>query len=213
MKKYLKKIILLITLFSLSFSVLALDIIPTKASQKQLEGTLTGKTYIKETKNPSGLKNGKTYYAITAMDAPIDKIFKLITDLKKYPEFMPDMDQVIILDEQNNTAKSTFILGLPMGITKKYRIETNFKNEGKVAYLKWHKLPWNAVSGDDTIVDTQGYWYLTPHPLDQTKTLVKYLVYTDPGKVPFGFGWIVDFMTKKSLPNVFKNTKEALKTM
>jgi hypothetical protein len=32
-------------------------------------------------------------------------------------------------------------------------------------------------------------------------------VYADPGPVPFGFGWIVDMMSKRSLPR----TLEALR--
>lgn len=39
------------------------------------------------------------------------------------------------------------------------------------------------------------------------KTVVQYYVYTDPGSVPLGAGWIVDSMSKDSLPK----TLEALR--
>jgi hypothetical protein len=37
---------------------------------------------------------------------------------------------------------------------------------------------------------------------------VQYQVYTDLGHIPFGLGWIIDFLTEYSLPEVLLNTKE-----
>ncbi|MCI5125930.1 MAG: hypothetical protein D3925_16025, partial [Candidatus Electrothrix sp. AR5] len=44
--------------------------------------------------------------------------------------------------------------------------------------------------------------------LDAKHSLVLYHVYTDPGKIPFGLGWIVDFLGKDSVPEVLVQTKE-----
>ncbi len=199
-------------LFILPLTSYSLQVTTAKATQSQLERTMKGETILKEVKIPKDKKEGKMFTALTMMDASVDEIYRLISNFKEYPHFMPDMERIVMLEDHPNSAKVTFILGLPLGISKKYRIQAEFKNNhGKTAYLKWKKFPWKGLKSSETIRDTEGYWYLSPHPLDKEKTLVKYRVYSDPGDVPFGFGWLVDYMTKKSLPAVFKNTKEKLK--
>jgi len=207
--KYTFFFLLLVVFNSLSFAY-TLKITPAKITKEQLQQTMEGKTILKELKLPKGKENGKMFRAVTMIDASIDEIYNLISDFKQYPSFMPDMDQIIMLESHENSAKVTFLLGLPFGISKKYRIQSDFENKGTSAYLRWKKFPWKGLKEKETIKDTEGYWYLVPHPLDNNKTLVKYIVYSDPGKVPFGAGWVVDYMTKKSLPNVFSETKKKL---
>jgi ABC-type sugar transport system substrate-binding protein len=45
---------------------------------------------------------------------------------------------------------------------------------------------------------------LGPLAAARGKTGVRYLVYTDPGPVPMGFGWIVDSMSKDSIPKMLE---------
>ena len=68
-------------------------------------------------------------------------------------------------------------------------------------------LPRPGIAPEDTIADTHGHWRLAPWAKDRSKTEVRYEVYTDPGPVPTGFGWIVDALSKDSLPK----TLEALR--
>jgi hypothetical protein len=43
--------------------------------------------------------------------------------------------------------------------------------------------------------------------------LAWYHVYTDPGKIPTGFGWIVNILTKGSMPDILRNTDKRVKSL
>jgi len=49
---------------------------------------------------------------------------------------------------------------------------------------------------------------LTPYPGLPNSTLALYHVFTDPGEVPFGMEWIVDFLSGKSLPKAIEETRK-----
>jgi hypothetical protein len=68
-------------------------------------------------------------------------------------------------------------------------------------------VPRPELTQEETIADTSGYWDLAPLASNKNKTVVKYFVYSDPGPVPMGLGWIVDSLGKDSLPK----TLEALR--
>ena len=59
---------------------------------------------------------------------------------------------------------------------------------------------------EESIVDTSGYREPAPSSVAR-KTAVRYIVYTDAGPIPFGLGWIVDSLSKDSIPQ----TMEALR--
>ncbi|MBE3026425.1 hypothetical protein [Janthinobacterium sp. GW458P] len=69
--------------------------------------------------------------------------------------------------------------------------------------LSWKLVPMEGLKVEDTIADTSGYWQLWSDPLDAGAAAVKYQVYTDPGPVPMGLGWIVDSMSRDSIPKMF----------
>ena len=71
-------------------------------------------------------------------------------------------------------------------------------------WLFWKTVPWEKNS----IKETWGQWYLEPYGESGNKTLVRYQVYTDPGYIPFGFEWIIDIMTRSSLPETVENLKK-----
>jgi hypothetical protein len=81
-----------------------------------------------------------------------------------------------------------------------------YKITADAADIGWQLIPWPELSPSETIRDTSGYWRLTPLPGD--KTLVEYQVRTDPGDIPFGAGWIVDLLTKGSLPDILESTRK-----
>jgi len=66
---------------------------------------------------------------------------------------------------------------------------------------------WN----ENSIVDTWGQWVLSPLKNDPKTILVQYQVYTDPGYIPYGLGWIVEMVTKNNLPEILINTKKHVK--
>jgi len=54
---------------------------------------------------------------------------------------------------------------------------------------------------------------LEDFPEKDNQVLAYYRVYTDPGKIPFGTGWIVDILTQKSIPNIISRTRSRVKSI
>jgi hypothetical protein len=149
---------------------------------------------------------GKSFMAATIIDAPLPTLCAMIQDYAAYPSFMPNVDKVAVVRATDAT-QVDMTLKLPLGKVKKYRLRMEPKQSAAQCQLSWKMLPWPGVAAEEAIADTTGYWLLAPHSLEKNKTVVKYMVYTDPGPVPMGLGWIVDSMSKGSMPK----TLEALR--
>lgn len=144
---------------------------------------------------------GKAFLAATIMPAPVDKICATLLDFAAYPRFMPNTESALV---SQTTAAYTLVdmtLKLPMGKIKKYRLKMT-ADTGTQCRLAWKLAPWPGLKPDETIVDTSGAWQLVPLPGHPDKTVVQYAISTDPGAVPLGLGWIVDSLSKDSIPKM-----------
>ena len=150
---------------------------------------------------------GKSFIAGTVIDAPMKKLCATIQDYSEYPSFMPNMAQTRIVRADGKSSVVDMTLKLPLGKVKKYRLQMEPAISDQVCRLSWKLVPWEGLKPEETIVDTTGYWHLTPLASDKNKTVVRYFVYTNPGAIPVGLGWIVDALSKDSLPK----TLEALR--
>lgn len=65
----------------------------------------------------------------------------------------------------------------------------------------------------EAIVDTYGQWILEMVPGQDDQVLAYYRVYTDPGHIPWGAGWIVEGLTKSSVPDIIKKTRERMRDL
>jgi hypothetical protein len=147
---------------------------------------------------------GKTFAAGTVIAAPLATLCAAIQDYADYPSFMPNVDKVTVSAGAGGSALLDLTLKLPMGKVKKYRLRMEPKAGAQSCRLAWKLVPSEGLKPDETIADTSGYWQLAPLAADRNKTEVRYLVYTDPGPVPIGFGWIVDSMSKDSIPKMLE---------
>jgi hypothetical protein len=150
---------------------------------------------------------GKSFLAATIIDAPLPALCAIIQDFSGYPGFMPSVAKTVVTRGADAAPLVDMTLKLPMGKVKRYRLKMEAKSNAQLCQLSWKMVPSAGVKPDESIADTTGYWQLTPAPLDKRKTVVRYFVYTDPGPVPIGMGWIVDSLSKDSLPK----TLEALR--
>ncbi len=150
---------------------------------------------------------GKTFLAGTIIDAPMKALCSLVLDYPRYPAFMPNTDKAQVIQTAVDHTLVDMTLKLPLGKIKKYRLRMQSSVDTAACKLSWTMVPRKELTADETIADTVGSWKLTPHPADSRKTVVQYFVYSDPGPVPFGLGWIVDALGKDSLPK----TLEALR--
>ena len=66
----------------------------------------------------------------------------------------------------------------------------------------WKKMPWPELDESETVVDTKGYWIVEKLEEKKGYSLALYHVFTNPGFIPLGLGWIVNIMTEKRLPQV-----------
>jgi len=150
---------------------------------------------------------GKTYDAVTIIDAPVARLCAIVQDYAAYPAFMPNTANTQIVSGGDGHAVVDMTLSLPLGKLKRYRLQLDARHGGDTCQLSWQLLPRADLAVADTIANTTGYWLFTPLPANHNKSVVEYFVYADPGPVPFGLGWIVDILSKKSLPD----TLEALR--
>lgn len=144
---------------------------------------------------------GKTFAAATIIDAPLPKICATLQDYASYPGFMPNTESAKVSASAPDYTMVDMTLKLPMGKIKKYRLKMAGQASAQRCQLAWKLAPWDGLKQEDTIADTSGAWLLTP-AANPAKTVVSYTVYTDPGPVPLGFGWIVDSMSKDSIPKM-----------
>lgn len=157
---------------------------------------------------PSPGLPGKAFTAWTLVQASVPRLCAMVQDYPSYSSYMPNTRSALPVGEGDGYVLVDMTLDLPLGQQKKYRLrlEQQAQTDATQCKLAWRLVP-TGLAPADTIADTTGYWLFTPIPGESGKTLIEYHVYADPGPVPFGFGWIVDMMSKRSLPR----TLEALR--
>lgn len=150
-------------------------------------------------------KKGRTFEAIALVKAPRVILLRVLKDYGKYPEFMPNVSRIEIVEQSGNNAVLNYTLTLPMGKTKKYRLRISESAPGKqLSILEWQMLKWPELKSEESIADTTGFWRIEDK--GENTSLLLYHVYTDPGPIPFGLGWIADLLGKKSVPEVLLQT-------
>ena len=156
---------------------------------------------------PTNGKPGKAFEAVGIIEAKREVIRDIVMDYPSYPEFMPNVSRIEILQQEESTAVLNYTLALPLGKIKKYRVKLEASEpDDHTLLIQWQLQQWPGLHPKETIRDTTGFWRI--EELDAKRSLVLYHVYTDPGKVPFGLGWIVDLLSKDSVPEVLLQTKE-----
>ncbi len=158
-----------------------------------------------ETSKPGSA--AKSFAAGTIINAPVEKLCALIQDYPDYPSFMPNTESTKVAMSRPGQAIIDVTLALPMGKIKKYRLRMEPVVTAESCKVMWSQLPWKGLKPEETIADTSGYWEFTPAPAPG-KSIVKYVVSTDPGPVPFGLGWIVDSLSKDSIPATLEGLRK-----
>ncbi len=147
----------------------------------------------------------KEIHAFLLIQAPAEKIFALITDYAHLPAFMPNLARTEVLHQDNAGAVVNYYLDLPFGVRKQYRLQLDYDKQPKSWHMTWHQLDWQGLDPEYSIADTMGYWHL--QVMDKQTTKLHYYTKTDPGHVPFGLGWLVDYLTKETVVELLENTK------
>jgi len=172
---------------------------------------MRGDVVIREVANAG--KEEQEHEVIGVIDGKLEQVSAVLADFKNYPKFMPNVEEISTRDSADGGTVVDHKLGFPMGFVKKYRLKFWSESEAGRWQLHWKKLPWPGVKSKETVVDTYGQWILESLPGSDDKVLAYYRVFTDTGEIPFGTGWIVEPMTKKSFQNMFKGTRKRVKAL
>ncbi|QGZ41568.1 polyketide cyclase/dehydrase/lipid transport protein [Pseudoduganella flava] len=151
---------------------------------------------------------GKAYTATATAAASVAALCRVVQDYAGYAAFMPNVRSAVPVGAGDGHVLVDMTLDLPLGQVKRYRLRLEPHSEAGQCRLAWQLVPRADLATADTIADTSGYWLFTPLPGDADRSRVLYHVHADPGPVPFGFGWIVDALSRRSLPR----TIEAVRT-
>lgn len=141
----------------------------------------------------------KSFVATTSINAPLAAVCAALQDYPSYPAFMPNTASTVVSQSGAGYSLIDVTLKLPMGKVKKYRLKMEPKSSAQSCVVAWKLVPWPGLKQEETIADTTGAWRLTPGAAGGT-TSVRYEVTTDPGPIPFGLGWIVDSLSKDTIP-------------
>lgn len=158
-------------------------------------------------------KNKQEHEAIGLIAGTLDEISGVLKDYAGYPKFWPDVEQTTVRSSPDGGTIVDHKLGLPFGFVKKYRLKFHSKNQDGAAQISWKKLPWPGLKAGETVVDTYGQWIIEDFPEKDGHVSAYYRVYTDTGKIPFGTGWLVDPLTKKSIEDTLKGLRRRVKAL
>lgn len=172
---------------------------------------LRGKVVVR--KVPGAGKNTEEYETMGLIDGTLEEVSGVLADFEKYPEFVPNVEEMTIRSVTGDEVVVDWQLQLPMGFVKKYRLKCWTKREPNRIQRFWKKVPWPELKSKETIVDTYGQWILETVPGRDDQVLAYYRVYTDPGPIPWGAGWIVEALTKSSVPDIIKKTRKRVKDL
>lgn len=150
---------------------------------------------------------GRTFTATTVIDAPPARLCGIVQDYASYGAFMPNTRSAVPVGAGPGYVLVDMTLDLPLGQVKQYRLRLEPASSADGCRLAWQLVPRADLQPGQTIADTAGYWEFAALA-DGSGSKVRYRVYADPGPVPFGFGWIVEMMSKRSLPRAVEAVRK-----
>lgn len=131
------------------------------------------------------------------INAPPEKLFDIITQYEKYPEFLSEVKKIRVLERKDNTVKVQY----EVDVIKTIHYTILVKEE------RPQRMSWTFVEGE-VMKDNKGSWVLEPDGQGRTKATYTVELALGP-LVPKA---IVNGLAEKSLPGMleaFKRRAEA----
>jgi coenzyme Q-binding protein COQ10 len=138
------------------------------------------------------------------INVPVEKLFEVVQDFSKYPEFIPEMRRVSVLRKTGATQDVEFELeiDLPLGMKKRIIYSLTF-NEDRPNGVRWQLIKGEYMKGN------VGSW--TFRTLGEDRTQATYTIDLSFG--PLVPKVIANFLAEQSLPKMlgeFKRRAEGL---
>lgn len=175
-------------------------------STLERDDVLKGKIVMRELANPS--RKGRTYEAVGILPATLEEALAIITDYRRYAEFMPRVERVVVTDESVSVSLVEQYLKLPLGMHRRYRLRYSLLRGEAGFRIEWVKVAWPEVPLSQTVAETSGYWQVARFAGGQLLAL--YHVYTDPGRVPLGMKGLALSLSKHEIPDVIEKVRRRL---
>jgi carbon monoxide dehydrogenase subunit G len=148
--------------------------------------------------------------AETAVRAPLERVWEVLTDVERFPEFMPYVQEVRILGPAESRGRYEYHrIDPPIVNSRDYTLRTfNEVDETQGVYRRcWVLADGKGPEPPEGVVRIQtcrGQWTLTR--LDASKTRVEYYVHTDPGGfIPV---WLVNKANAVTLPDLMNAVRQ-----
>lgn len=171
----------------------------SKLGESQLERLKSGEILV-HVKQVDDLPQGMVE-AIVLIEAPAENIWRIMTDCREIPKFVPGVKSCRVLDSGQNWEiirhEVKWIWLLPK-ITYVFRAD----------YLPNRKIDFASIKGD--LREMKGKWQLTPLGPDN-QTIVRYSVFLDPGF--FLPQWLVRQSLKSDLPALLTSLRNKALTL
>lgn len=134
----------------------------------------------------------------TVFNAPIDKVWGVVSNYESYPEFVDGVNGINVLDRSNGGARVEYAINMIKKLKYILKMEEQAPN----------KLTWSFESGDIFKVNS-GSWELKD--LGNGTTGVVYNVEIEVKGFFPGAGMIVKTLTEVNLPNMLKAYEDRAK--
>lgn len=91
------------------------------------------------------------------INGPIDKVYECAKDIERFPEFMPDVKSVNIIERNGSVVVSEWTAYIPdFKMTNKWVEEDHWDDEAKVCDFKLVKGDFDSYSGKWTFTEENG---------------------------------------------------------
>ena len=134
------------------------------------------------------------------INVPPEKLFDVITDYEKYPEFLPEVKKVKVEHGQGAVKEVTYTVDIKAKVIN-YTLKHTAEKPSKVA---WTMIKGEMMKGND------GTWQLKPGPTPGSTEALYSIDLKLSSLVP---GFIEKALAEQSLPALLANFKKRAETL
>ncbi|MDQ3265858.1 MAG: SRPBCC family protein [Myxococcota bacterium] len=141
--------------------------------------------------------------AVGTLDAPPEAVWKVITEVDRYPATMPHVSFARLLKQEGPAVRHWYLVVNPPVVSNRdyaIRMETQVSSSRWRAQWTTSPLAPAPHEGNVRITQNEGFWELEPR--EGGKTQVTYYVWVDPaGRVP---NFLANKANRDAIPDLFR---------